>query len=101
MNMFDTRQSNILCLYIISLSVCTSPPFTCAVLLLCLFNGRGPDTLQASGAASNPAGLLMTSSLITSPLLLTPALKNNIYPVCHHHHGGCVCLCVCGFLPLS
>lgn len=27
----------------------------------------------------------MTSFIITPPLLFTPALKNNIYPVCHHH----------------
>ena len=40
----------------------------------------------------------MTSSVITLPLLLTPALKNNIYPVCHHRTVG---VCVCMRLPVS
>lgn len=66
----------------------------CSDCKLCLFNGR-PDTVRASGSASNPTGLLMTSSVIASLLLLTPALKNNIYPVCHHRTVGvCVCMCL-------
>lgn len=93
--MFHTRQTNILCLYIISLSVCTSPPS--ALTVNRFFSMEVPDTLRASGLFSNPAGLLMTSSVITSLLLLTPALKNNIYPVCHRHMVG---VCVCMGLPV-
>lgn len=88
MNTFHSRQTNILCLYIISLSASLSS--LCSDSTLCLPDGR-PDALRASGSASNPAGGLMTSSVITLPLLLTPALKNNIYPVCHHHMVG-MCL---------
>lgn len=81
MNMFHTRQTNILSLYIISLSVSTSTPF--ALTVNYGFSMEGSTQYGLQGQAPNPAGLLMTS-VITSPLLLTPELKNNIYPVCHH-----------------
>lgn len=42
-----------------------------------------PSRLQ--GRASKPTEFLMTLSVIVTLLLLTPALKNNIYPVAHHH----------------
>lgn len=67
----------------------------CSKCKLSLFNGRH-DTVRASGSSSSPAGFLMTSAVITLLLLLTPALKNNIYPGCHHHVvGGCVCVSLC------
>lgn len=58
MNVFHTRQTNILRLYIISLSVCSSPPS--APTERCLLIG-GLDTVRASDTASNPALLLKAS----------------------------------------
>lgn len=94
MNMFHTRQTNILTLYTISLSVSITTPSTVKYA----FSMEGSTQYGLQGRAPNPAGLLMTS-VITSLLLLTPALKNNIYPVCHHETVGvCICMCVCVFL---
>lgn len=96
MNMFHARQTNILSLYIINLSVSTSPPS--ALTVNYAFSMEGSTQYGLQGRAPNPAGLLMTS-VITSPLLLTPALKNNIYLVCHHD-GGCACLYLCMHRPV-
>lgn len=96
MNMFHTRQTNILTLYTISLSVSITTPS--ALTVKYAFSMEGSTQYGLQGRAPNPAGLLMTS-VITSLLLLTPALKNNIYPVCHHETVGvCICMCVCVFL---
>lgn len=93
--MFHTRQTNIPRLYIIILSVSIATPS--ALTVNYAFSMEGSTQYGLQGHAPNPAGLLMTS-VITSPLLLTPALKNNIYPVCHHETVGvCICMCVCVF----
>lgn len=57
------------------------------------FQWQARHSMGLWGQSQTLLMVLMTSSVITLPLLLTPALKNNIYPVCHYqavavHHLG-------------
>lgn len=57
------------------------------------FQWQTRHSMALWGQSQTLLTVLMTSSVITLPLLLTPALKNNICPVCHYqavavHHLG-------------
>lgn len=57
------------------------------------FQWQPRHSMALWGQSQTRLTVLMTSSVITLPLLLTPALENNIYPVCHYqavavHHLG-------------
>lgn len=48
------------------------------------FQWQARHSMGLWGQSQTLLTVLMTSSVITLPLLLTPALKNNICPVCHY-----------------
>lgn len=72
MSIFQMRHTNYFCLHIFSQwkqSLC---------------NGRNGTIWVFWGRCQTQRMVLMTSSVIALPLLLTPALKNNIWQACHH-----------------
>lgn len=72
MSVFQTRHTNYFCLHIFSQwkqSLC---------------NGRNGTVWVFWGRCQTQRMVLMTSSVIALPLLLTPGLKNNIWQACHY-----------------